>query len=337
MKTSDFSFEVPEELIAQAPTDRREEARLMRLSRHTGSISHHRIENLPELLAPETVLVVNDTRVRKARLEGRFRDTGGRIELLLLSNLGESRWEALFSRARKLRPGREIELPGGRIATIIEGQGPSRVCAITPAVDDDYLAMFGSIPLPPYIRRAPTGADETRYQTVYARAVGSAAAPTAGLHLTAGLLARISEAGIRVVSVTLHVGLGTFAPIRTEHVENHVMHSEEYFIPEETARAVQAAPPGRVTAVGTTVVRALESAARDGQVRPGAGATDLFIRPGYRFRLVSGLLTNFHTPQSSLIVMVSAFAGREPILRAYETAVRERYRFFSYGDAMLIQ
>jgi len=307
------------------------------LDRSRGSLRHARIADLPSLLPAGTVLVLNDSRVRKARLFGSSPQTGGAIEVLLLERLEGGRWRALAARARHRR-GRPYLFPGGVQGTVVESAGDSCTVEFVPPVGEDYLERHGHVPLPPYIRRQDTPADSTRYQTVYARHTGSAAAPTAGLHLSEELLAQLSRAGVEVVPVTLHVGLGTFLPIRSESIEAHAMHAEFYRVPPETALAVNRAlaEGRRVLAVGTTAVRTLESAGREGEVRAGEGQTSLYITPGYRFRVVGHLLTNFHTPRSTLLVLVSAFAGRQAILRAYREAVRERYRFFSYGDAMLI-
>jgi S-adenosylmethionine:tRNA ribosyltransferase-isomerase len=260
------------------------------------------------------------------------------MELLLLRESEPGVWRALVSKARKQVAGRRYKLPGGVVATVVGSEGEFRLVELAPRIDDAYLERHGHVPLPPYIRRTDNPADAARYQTVYARHFGSAAAPTAGLHLTVELLERLAARQVEVVRLTLHVGAGTFLPIRTERIEDHHMHEERYTVPDSCAGAVnRALNEGRpVLAVGTTTVRAVESAWVDGAVRPGEGQTGLYITPGYRFRAVSRLLTNFHTPHSSLLVLVSAFAGRERILSAYREAVERRYRFFSYGDAMLI-
>jgi S-adenosylmethionine:tRNA ribosyltransferase-isomerase len=336
VKTRAFSFRLPAELIAQEPPAQRGASRLLVLDRASGALRHARIADLPSLLPAGTVVVLNDSRVRKARLFGVSR-AGGAIEVLLLERLEGGRWRALAAKARRRR-GRPYLFPEGVQGTIVETSGDSCTVELAPPVDEDYLERNGHVPLPPYIRRQDTPADSTRYQTVYARHTGSAAAPTAGLHLSEEMLAQLRSGGLEVASVTLHVGLGTFLPIRSETVEAHLMHTESYRVPEETALAVNRAlaEGRRVLAVGTTTVRTLESAGQDGEVRAGEGQTSLYILPGYRFRVVSHLLTNFHTPRSTLLVLVSAFADRRAILRAYREAVRERYRFFSYGDAMLI-
>jgi S-adenosylmethionine:tRNA ribosyltransferase-isomerase len=345
MKTDNFSFELPEELIAQKPSESRGKSRLMRLRRDDGLISHHGIGDLPELIPSGAVLVINDSRVRKARIYGET-SHGGRVEFLLLEQRGSGEWKALVSKAKRQKIGREYRFPGtvnGRSVhgTIVGSEDAYRIVRFSPAIDDEYLDAYGHIPLPPYIRREDTPEDEQRYQTVYAEATGSVAAPTAGLHLTDALLGALEENGVRIVRITLHVGLGTFTPIRSDEVEEHEMHRESYHISEESAAAVNDAKSRGlpVYAVGTTSVRTLESAwdGGAGKLPSGGGETDLFIYPGFRFSVVDGLMTNFHTPKSSLLVLVSAFAGKDLIDRAYRTAVEERYRFFSYGDAMLIQ
>ena len=337
MKTRAFSFRLPAELIAQEPPAQRGTSRLLVLDRAGRDIRHVRIAELPSLVPPGTVVVLNDSRVRKARLFGVSPQTGGAIEVLLLERLEGGRWRALVARSRS-RQGRPYLFPAGVQGTVVESSGDSCTLQFVPPVDEDYLDRHGHVPLPPYIRRQDTPADASRYQTVYARHTGSAAAPTAGLHLSEELLAELRRGGVEVAPVTLHVGLGTFLPIRSESIEGHLMHAESYRVPPETALAVNRALAGgrRVLAVGTTAVRTLESAWKEGEVHAGEGQTSLYILPGYRFRVVSQLLTNFHTPRSTLLVLVSAFAGRQAILRAYREAVRERYRFFSYGDAMLI-
>ena len=341
MKTKDFSFELPERLIAQHPTPERSSARLMRLPRGIGEPTHHRIPDLPGLLPQDSLLVLNTSRVRKARL---FAERPGRerkVECLLLSS-DESRlrWTAMLGRAGRLRPGGELAFPENLMAVLIEAEEGQAVLEFTRPVTEDYLELHGHVPLPPYIKRSDEAEDSERYQTVFAEKTGSAAAPTAGLHLDTPLLEQLSRRGIEIARLTLHVGLGTFSPVRSEDLENHVMHSEWYEVPPTCAEAVsRAAAAGRpVIAVGTTALRTLESAwdSTAQRLRPGAATTDIFIKPGYTFQVVDGLLTNFHTPESTLLMLVSAFAGRERILSAYNCAVQENYRFFSYGDAMLI-
>jgi len=337
MRTKDFSFDLPEELIAQRPAGERGSSRLFVLDRAAGSFTHSRVSELPRHLSAGSVLVFNDSKVRKARVYARAA-TGGRVEFLLLRRRGEREWLAMTTKARKQVLGKGYEFPDGIQARIVGIEDELRVLELDRPIDDAYLELWGHIPLPPYIRRPDDGIDADRYQTVYSRALGSVAAPTAGLHFTEGLLASLGAAGAEIASVTLHVGPGTFLPVRSERVEDHVMHEEEYTIPVPTAEAVnRARGEGRpVVAVGTTSVRTLESAFRDGAVQAGEGTTRIFLYPGRRFNVVDALFTNFHTPESTLLMLVSAFAGRELILEAYEEAVRLRYRFFSYGDAMLI-
>jgi len=324
----------------------------MTLDRRSGAVEHFpSVARLPELVEPGTLMVFNDSRVRKARLFATALDTGAKAEFLLLRRLADGSWEAAATKLKKQRPGRVYELPGGVRATVLAADparspaigagGPDTVLlAFDPPVDDDYLERSGHVPLPPYIKRADAPEDEERYQTVYSREVGSAACPTAGLHFTEEILAALDARGVRRVAVTLHVGLGTFLPVRSETVEGHSMHEEEYSVSPETARAVgEAKAEGRpVLAVGTTSMRTLESAWAEGEgLRAGQGSTRIFIYPGYRFKAVDQLFTNFHTPKSTLLMLVSAFAGRDHVLAAYAEAVKERYRFFSYGDAMLIR
>lgn len=350
MKTKTFSFDLPEELIAQHPAEERGTSRLMRVQRHSQSISHHSIQDLPDLLPKNAVVVMNNSRVRKARIYATTAH-GGQVEFLLLEQRSPNRWKAMVSKAKKQKPGRTYTFPGDIQAEIISQEEEFRIVEFAPAIDDEYLDTYGHMPLPPYIRRQDTAEDSGRYQTVYASQTGSVAAPTAGLHLTDKILEVLAERGIELAHVTLHVGIGTFLPIRTEDVESHKMHTEHYAVPAETAAAVNRAKrEGRpVCAVGTTSVRTLESAwnprggtgGSTGELQAGEGSTDLYIYPGYQFKVVDQMLTNFHTPESSLLVMVSAFAGKdfgkELIERAYNTAIQNRYRFFSYGDAMLIQ
>jgi S-adenosylmethionine:tRNA ribosyltransferase-isomerase len=338
VKTSLFSFDLPEDLIAQEPAVERESARLLVLDRATGASSDSTVRDLAPWIAPGTVVVLNDTRVRKARL---FAESpgGGRMEILLLARRGPDLWEALAGRARRLKHGKVLRFPGGVMGIIEEAEGETRLVRFDPPIDETWLEKHGHVPLPPYIRRPDTSADQERYQTVFSRVHGSAAAPTAGLHFTARLLEELKGRGVEVAWVTLHVGLGTFLPIRTDEIEDHGMHEERYWIPRATKDLVDAAKiAGRpVLAVGTTVVRTLESAWTDQGLREGEGSTRIYITPGFSFRVVDRLFTNFHTPRSSLLVLVSAFAGRELILKTYAEAVQKRYRFFSYGDAMLIR
>jgi S-adenosylmethionine:tRNA ribosyltransferase-isomerase len=338
VKTSRFSFELPPELIAQEPAPDREAARLLVLDRATGRVEHSSVRDLAARIEPGTLVVLNDSRVRKARLIGESA-SGRRVELLLLERLPDGTWKAIAGGLRRRDSSKPLRFAEGVAAALVGAEGDERVVRFEPPVDEAYLERRGHVPLPPYIRRADTGADAERYQTVFARRTGSAAAPTAGLHFTARLLGELEGKGVRTAYITLHVGLGTFLPIRSEGIEGHVMHEEAYSIGQRAKAEVEAAKgEGRpVLAVGTTVVRTLESA-WDGQgLREGEGRTRLFITPGYEFRVVDRLFTNFHTPGSSLLVLVSAFAGLDRILEAYRQAVEQRYRFFSYGDAMLIR
>ncbi len=350
MKTRDFSFEIPSELIAQQPAPQREQARLLCMPRGGGPLRDRHVFDLPELLPADALMVFNNTRVRPCRLLGRSA-SGAQVELLLLEARDRLRlqWSVMAGPARRARPGAVIELPDGLNGEVIAREQEIQHVRFSRAVDDRYLEAHGHVPLPPYIRRGDTSADRQRYQTVFAARYGSAAAPTAGLHFTPQLLQRIDQRGIERCFVTLHVGLGTFRPMRSENVVEHRMHRERYSVPAASAAAVtRAKRAGRpIIAVGTTSVRTLESAwssaaAHDRAVADAAGLaagdgeTELFIYPGFRFQVVDEMITNFHTPESSLVVMVAAFAGREAILSAYRHAVGERYRFFSYGDAMYL-
>ena len=341
MRTSDFDYELPTELIAQQAAPRGA-SRMLVLDRDTFTTGHRRVTDLPELLRPGDLLVLNDSRVLASRVYA-VRPTGRRFELLLLRPDSDGcSWEALLRPSARARPGERLELEDGGVVTPVEPQGDGRWTVVCdPPLGVERLDRLGEAPLPPYIDR-PAGAtpeDRERYQTVYAARPGSAAAPTAGLHFTDELLDGIRGAGIGTAFVTLHVGLGTFRPVSVDRIEDHTMHAEWYDIPATTAAAVEAARRDgrRIVCVGTTAVRALEGAmARDGELRAGMGWTDLFITPGFRFRAVGAMLTNFHLPKSTLLMLVSAFAGRERVLSAYREAIAERYRFFSYGDAMLI-
>ncbi|HEX7785462.1 MAG TPA: tRNA preQ1(34) S-adenosylmethionine ribosyltransferase-isomerase QueA [Methylomirabilota bacterium] len=343
MEISLFDYELPPELIAQEPAEPRDASRLLVLDRATGGIDDRRFSDLERLLRPGDCLVANRSRVIPARMQGA--GEGGRaVELLFLRPVDGNRWEAMVRPGRRCRVGARIELAAGkaRAHVVAEGSEGTRIVQVdAPWPVTDLLERHGRPPLPPYIRRhdAPKPEDRERYQTVYARDDGSVAAPTAGLHFTPELLARLGRAGVAIHYLTLHVGPGTFRPLRGERVDEHRLEAEPIEIPEATARAIEEAKRDgrRVIAVGTTTTRALEwSAAGDGRVRPGRGVADLFIRPGHRFRIVDVLITNFHLPRSSLLVLVSALAGREVILAAYRHAVAARYRFYSYGDAMLI-
>jgi S-adenosylmethionine:tRNA ribosyltransferase-isomerase len=339
MKTREFYFNLPEELIAQKPAPNRGESRLMLLDRESGTVEHHGVAALPTLLKPGSLLVFNDTRVRHARLYGTAEDTGSTVEFLLIDRLEPDLWNCMVSRSRRQREGRRYEFPGGVQGKIEGTDGQYRRVRFSRTIDDEYLDVHGHMPLPPYIRRRDEPEDQDRYQTVYARSTGSVAAPTAGLHFTSQILEELTRHGFTSTYVTLHVGLGTFLPVRTENVLDHRMHTEQFHVSNEAASAVEQARAERrpVVAVGTTSVRTLESAWDGRRLRTGWQETGIFIYPGYKFGIVDGMFTNFHTPESTLLMLVSAFAGRERILSAYEEAVARRYRFFSYGDAMFIR
>lgn len=332
MLTSDFDYHLPTERIAQEAAPRGE-SRLLVLDQE-GPGRHSRVRDLPRLLRPGDLLVLNDTRVIPARLYGQ-RPSGGKMEALLIERRGEREWDALVKPGRRAQPGTLIEFDSGLSAEVVDKREDGRHLLRFSEPVEPHLDRLGHIPLPPYIHRPDTQEDRERYQTVYARHPGSVAAPTAGLHFDEALLREIEAAGIEIARITLHVGIGTFKPVSAERIEEHRMESERYEISEETAEALRRAR--RVVAVGTTVVRTLESAARDGEVQAGSGSTALFITPGYPFQVVDALLTNFHLPRSTLLMLVSAFAGRERVLAAYEEAIREGYRFYSYGDAMLVE
>ena len=342
--TPDYDFDLPPELIAQAPLARRDASRLMVVDRSAGIIEHRTFADLPSLVSPGDLLVVNRSRVVKARLLGTRAGSGAPAEIFLLAPLGDGRYEAMVSPGGKLKPGRVVEIASGFSATVLEvTERRTRVVQlhVDPpfATVDEAIEAHGHVPLPPYIDRSDEPSDLDRYQTVYAREAGSVAAPTAGLHFTPELLETLDARGVQRAEVVLHVGAGTFKPVETDDPARHVMHEERYAIPLETARAVAEARSGggRVWAVGTTTVRTLESAAEPGRtVRAGEGETRIFIRPPARPRVVDALVTNFHLPRSTLIMLVAAFAGYDLTMRAYREAIAERYRFYSYGDAMVI-
>ena len=340
MKTSDFDFELPEELIAQTPLERRDASRLLTLDKYTGETGHHHFYELPRFLRPGDCLVLNDSRVLPARLIGR-RSTGGACEVLLLIDRGEGLWECLVRPGRKMKPGAQLSFGEGKLTATVEAElpGGNRLVRFHyQGIFLEILEELGRMPLPPYIKAELQ--DNERYQTVYSHELGSAAAPTAGLHFTNELLDKIRAKGINVATVTLHVGLGTFRPVKVEDVTQHHMHSEFYVVEEDQAKLINdtKAAGGRVIAVGTTSCRTLESATgEDGILKAGSGWTEIFIYPGYRFKMIDGLITNFHLPESTLVMLVSALAGKEHIMAAYEEAVREKYRFFSFGDAMMIE
>ena len=340
MKKSDFYFDLPQDLIAQTPLERRDASRLLCLDRKSGDMEHRRFYDLPQLLRPGDCLVLNDSRVLPARLIGRRLPGGGICEILLLTQREDDLWECLVRPGKKLRPGTHVSFGNGELTAEVEAEvsdGNRLVRFSYDGIFMEILDSLGEMPLPPYIKEKLH--DRERYQTVYSRALGSAAAPTAGLHFTNELLEEIREMGVKICFVTLHVGLGTFRPVKEENILDHEMHAEFCIIPEETARIVSETKRrgGRVIAVGTTSCRTLESFCNpDGTLDAQSGWTDIFIYPGYTFRCIDALITNFHLPESTLIMLVSAFAGRENILNAYRTAVAMRYRFFSFGDAMFI-
>ena len=340
MKTSDFDFYLPEELIAQTPLERRDSSRLLTLDKCTGEIAHRHFYELPQLLRPGDCLVLNNSRVLPARLIGHRLPGGGACEVLLLTDKGDGLWECLVRPGRKLKPGAQVSFGEGCLTATVEAEasGGNRLVRFHyQGIFLEVLEELGKMPLPPYIKEELQ--DNERYQTVYSKINGSAAAPTAGLHFTPELLRQIQEMGVKLCYVTLHVGLGTFRPVKAEDISEHEMHSEYCMIPEETARTINETKRngGRVICVGTTSCRTVESfAAEDGTLKESAGWTSIFIYPGYRFKVLDALVTNFHLPQSTLIMLVSALDGRENVLSAYEEAVKERYRFFSFGDAMFI-
>ncbi len=337
MKTSDFDYELPPELIAQHPVEPRDASRLLVLYQDSGRIEHAHFRDLPAYLRPGDLLVANESRVLRARLLGRKARTGGRVEVLLLRRLDERRWEALLG-GQRIRPGLELALGEEPILLArVEETRPDGTWVLRFAEEvEPHLERLGMVPLPPYIHEPL--ADVERYQTVYARVAGSVAAPTAGLHFTPRLIAELQDRGVGFAFVVLHIGWDTFRPVKVEEIEAHPIHAEWCRVPDEVAQAVRETrrAGGRVVAVGTTAVRALETAAQSGEVAPFEGWTRLFIYPGYRFRTVDALITNFHLPRSTLLLLVSAFAGRETVLRAYREAIARRYRFYSFGDAMLI-
>ena len=339
MKTSDFFYELPEELIAQTPLEKRDTSRLLVLDRKSGDIAHKHFYDILDYLQPGDCLVMNDSRVLPARLLG-HRPTGGAVEVLLLRDLGDKKWECLCKPGRKMQVGNEVIFGNGELtATVVEVQetGNRVVQFHYEGIFLEVLERLGKMPLPPYIKEELQ--DQERYQTVYSRAVGSAAAPTAGLHWTEELLDNARAKGIKTAFVTLHVGLGTFRPVKAEEITDHHMHAELCMISQETADMLNRAKAegGRIICVGTTSCRTLESLVNeDGTFEAKSKWTEIFIYPGYTFKAMQGLITNFHLPESTLVMLVSAFAGREKVLNAYEEAVKERYRFFSFGDAMFI-
>lgn len=339
MRTTDFDFYLPEELIAQFPTPERSASRLLRLDGRSGAISDSWFRQLPEFLKPNDLLILNDTRVIKARLIGE-KASGGKIEMMVERVLDTHRLLAQIRASRSPKPGSMLRIADTFDAEVVERQDDLFLLDIkseTPAIE--LIDLHGSLPLPPYISHEADSHDEERYQTVFAKQLGAVAAPTAGLHFDDAMLEKLQAAGIAIAYVTLHVGAGTFQPVRVEDINQHKMHSELYSVPQATVEAINLAKAkgGTITAVGTTALRALESAARGGTLQSGSGDTDIFITPGYQFQVVERLLTNFHLPKSTLLMLVSAFAGIDHIKAAYQHAIDAKYRFFSYGDAMLIE
>lgn len=340
MTTKDFYYDLPPELIAQTPIADRASSRLLCLDKNSGEIHHERFYNIIDHLLPGDCLVMNNTRVIPARLYGSKGGTGGKIEFLLLKRIEGNEWEVILKPGKKAKPGACFEFGNGilraKIIDVIE-DGNRIVEFEYDGIWEEILDKLGEMPLPPYIKEKLD--DKERYQTVYSKVEGSAAAPTAGLHFTPDLLKKIEEKGVDIAYVTLHVGLGTFRPVSVDNVEEHIMHSEFYQISGETAAKINKAKQngGRVIAVGTTSVRTLETVAdKSGYIRSASGDTNIFIYPGYDFKIVDALITNFHLPESTLLMLISAFAGKEKVFNAYETAIKEKYRFFSFGDAMLI-
>lgn len=340
MKTSDFYYNLPEELIAQDPLADRSASRLLHLDRETGEIQHTDFKHITRYLNPGDCLVINDTKVIPARLYGSKVGTDAGIEILLLKRKGDNVWETLVKPGKKAKPGTVISfgdgLLTGEVIDVVE-EGNRLIRFHYEGIFEEILDKLGEMPLPPYITHKLE--DKNRYQTVYAKNEGSAAAPTAGLHFTEELLEEIRQMGVKIAHVTLHVGLGTFRPVKVDDVEKHHMHSEFYVVEEDQAKLINDTKKngGRIISVGTTSCRTLESAAdEDGNLQAKSGWTEIFIYPGYQFKIIDGLITNFHLPESTLLMLVSALAGKENIMKAYEEAVRERYRFFSFGDAMLI-
>lgn len=340
MKTSDFYYDLPQELIAQDPLEDRSSSRLLHLSMKDGSVEHRHFTDILDYLKEGDCLVVNDTRVIPARLYGHKEETGALIEILLLKRKENDIWECLVKPGKKVRPGAKLVFGDGilkgEIIDVVE-EGNRLIQFQYEGIFEEILDQLGEMPLPPYITHKLE--DKNRYQTVYAKNDGSAAAPTAGLHFTQELLQKVQEKGVKIAHVTLHVGLGTFRPVKVDDVENHHMHSEFYVVEEDQAKLINDTKKqgGRVISVGTTSCRTLESATdEDGVLHPGSGWTEIFIYPGYQFKMIDGLITNFHLPESTLMMLVSALAGKDRIMAAYEEAVKERYRFFSFGDAMFI-
>ena len=346
MKLTDFDFDLPQDLIAQKPSGKRGDDRLMLLDRKNGSVFHHQMNDLPDLIMPGTLMIFNNSKVRRARCYGIKETTGRNQEFMFLNQLDKEGflWNTMVKSAKKQKNGMRYQFPDGTVAQIVDFPGNEktefRVLKFDFPLDEKWFEKNGHIPLPPYIRREDDDTDSERYQTIYAKETGSSACPTAGLHFTQEMFEKLDAKKIERCFVTLHVGLGTFLPVRSENIEEHKMHKEVYSIPFDVAEKInRAKKEGRpILAVGTTSVRTLESASdENGFVKGGSGATSIFMYPGYKFKCVNQMFTNFHTPESTLIMLVSAFAGRENILNAYKKAVEQKYRFFSYGDCMFIK
>ena len=346
MKLTDFDFELPQELIAQKPSGVRGEDRLMELGRFDGKVVHHQMADLPDLIESGTLMIFNNSKVRRSRCYGIKESSGREQEFMFLNQMTPDGnvWHTMVKGAKKVKPGATYRFNDGSVGTIADRSEDAgsefRTIEFGERLDESWFERNGHIPLPPYIRREDDDTDSERYQTIYAKETGSSACPTAGLHFTEPLLQRLRDKGIDLAWVTLHVGLGTFLPVRSENIEDHKMHEEVYSVPFDVAEKInKARAQGRkILAVGTTSVRTLESASdENGIVKGGSGKTHIFMYPGYKFKVVDQMFTNFHTPESTLLMLVSAFAGRENILAAYQKAIDERYRFFSYGDAMLIK
>ncbi len=342
MKVSNFDYDLPEELIAQYPLRNRDESRLMVLDRKTKSISHCMFFQLPEFLNNGDLLVMNNTKVIPARLVGKKEKTGGNVEILLLSVRSDGLWKALVKHSSRIKYGSKVIFGDGKLTAKILDKTEAQERLIKFETEDDpkkIIEEIGKPPLPPYIKREAEPEDKERYQTIYAKEEGAVAAPTAGLHFTDSIFEKLKAKGIDRVEITLHVGLGTFQPVKSENVEDHIMHEEIFSIPNDVAEKINDVKSRgkKIVAVGTTTVRTLESSVdNEGKVIPNSGSTDIFIYPGYKFKIVDAMITNFHLPRSTLIMLVSAFAGRDFIMKAYQSAVKEKYRFYSYGDAMLI-
>ncbi len=340
LKTSDFSFDLPPELIAQVPSDKRGKDKLLVLEKETGKYFDKDITDFVDEIDADSILVVNNSRVRKARVYAQS-ETGGRVEFLFLEELEDLCWNCMVTKSKKQRIGKKYTFDGDLEATIVEALDDStKIVKFNKQISEDWFLQFGHVPLPPYIKREDSFSDESRYQTVYAKTEGSVAAPTAGLHFTPEILEKIKAKGITIVEITLHVGMGTFMPVRSENLDDHDMHYERFSISESVAAIINEAKKNnkKIIATGTTSVRTLESAAdENGILKSGTTRTNMFIKPGYKFKIVDQLLTNFHTPESTLLVLVSAFSTKQNIFAAYNHAIDEKYMFFSYGDAMFIK